>query len=226
MIPWAELDTTTTPDGENEVTLYQRGTEFSIRVNGQELMNSRVHESEKALAALACEKIREKKNSRVLIGGLGMGFTLASALEQLPEKVEVVQVELLPAMVTWHERFLGHLCSQCVSDPRVRVETVDLVDYLRSGTSRFDAVILDVDNGPEALTQEGNSQLYDDAGLWTLKNRLKPGGVLAVWSAGESAFFTRRLKSAGFRSKTHTVYARPNKKGGRHTIWIAVSDSR
>ena len=222
MIPWKKLDSTITPDGENQVDLYQRGREFSIRVNGRELMNSRVHESETALASLACRQIGRHKAPRVLIGGLGMGFTLASALTQLPDTARVVQVELLPAMVAWHEKFLGSLCDNGLQDPRVQIEVSDIVDYIREVKHRFHAVLLDVDNGPEALTQENNSQLYDEGGLFTLKSRLTPGGVLAVWSAGDVPAFTRRLKAVGFDCKIHSVSARPNNKGGHHTIWVAT----
>ena len=223
MIPWKQLSATTTPDGQHQVTLLQRDQEFSIRVDGQELMNSRRNGSEKVLAKLACQPVSQRKKTTVVIGGLGMGFTLASALTHLNPDATIIQVELLPAMVQWHDLFLGHLCDHAVKDARVQVEIRDIVHYLHTEKQSVDAIILDVDNGPEGLTQAGNDQLYNKAGLELLKRRLTPGGVLAVWSAGECAPFTRRLTSAGFTVKVHTVFARPNKKGGRHTIWIATA---
>jgi len=223
MIPWKQLDITTTPDGKNEVILLQRDQEFSIRVDGQELMNSRRSGSEKVLAKLACQPVSSRPGARVVIGGLGMGFTLASALFHLKPDATVIQVELLPAMVQWHDEFLGHLCDHAVKDTRVKVKTLDIVHYLKNKKQIVDAIILDVDNGPEGLTQTGNNQLYNEAGLKMLNRRLLPGGVLAVWSASECDSFTRRLKSTGFSVKVHTVFARPNKKGGRHTIWIATA---
>jgi len=223
MIPWKKLDSTSTPDGKNEVVLLQRDQEFSIRVDGQELMNSRMNGSEKVLAKLACKPISNRQGARVVIGGLGMGFTLASALVHLQSHATVIQVELLPAMVQWHDQFLGHLCDHAVKDGRVEVVTQDIVHYLNNEKQTFDAIILDVDNGPEGLTQAGNNNLYDGAGLGMLKRRLTPGGILAVWSAKDSAPFTQRLKSVGFDVRVHTVSARPNNKGGRHTIWIATA---
>jgi len=223
MIPWKKLDSTSTPDGKNEVVLLQRDQEFSIRVDGQELMNSRMNGSEKVLAKLACKPISKRQGAKVVIGGLGMGFTLASALLHLQSHATVIQVELLPAMVQWHDQFLGHLCDHAVKDGRVEVVTQDIVHYLNTEKQTFDAIILDVDNGPEGLTQAGNNNLYNGAGIGMLKRRLTPGGILAVWSAKDSAPFTQRLKSAGFDARVHTVYARPNNKGGRHTIWIATA---
>ncbi len=223
MIPWKQLDIAITPDGRNEVVLLQRDQEYSIRVDGQELMNSRRSASEKALGTLACHPVAHRPGAKVVIGGLGMGFTLASVLAHLHHDASVVQVELLPAMVHWHEVFMGHLCNHALKEGRVQVEVQDIVQYLYKEKQAVDAIILDVDNGPEGLTQEGNNQLYNEAGLKLLRRRLLPGGVLAVWSASECSPFTRRLKSAGFSVKVHTVFARPNKKGGRHTIWIATA---
>ena len=222
MIPWKQLDITTTPDDKNEVILFQRGEEFSIRVDGRELMNSRMNASEKVLGKLACLPVASRPEATVVIGGLGMGFTLASALSHLEPDATVIQVELLPAMVQWHDRFMGHLCDHALNDDRVQMEILDIIDYFKQLKHPVDAIILDVDNGPEGLTQEGNDQLYNAAGLGTIKRHLSPGGVLAVWSASDCPHFTRRLKSAGFAVKIHTVFARPNKKGGRHTIWIAT----
>ncbi|SMC84441.1 Spermine/spermidine synthase [Desulfocicer vacuolatum DSM 3385] len=223
MIPWKQLDVAPTPDGKNEVILLRRGQEFSIRVDGQELMNSRMFSSEKVLAKLACNLISHRRGAKVVIGGLGMGFTLASALNHLESDARVIQVELLPAMVQWHDAFLGHLCDHAVTDQRVEIVTQDIIPFLNNGNQYFDAIILDVDNGPEGLTQTGNNNLYNKAGLGMLKGRLAPGGVLAVWSAKDCAPFTQRLKLAGFDPKVHTVSARPNNKGGKHTIWIATA---
>lgn len=208
MKPWVVLGNASIPGG-GELRLSRRGDEFSILVAGREgeLMNSRLHASEDALAELACARLAAQPKPRVLIGGLGMGFTLAAALRCLPFGAEVTVAELVPGVVAWNEGDLG----ACAGHP------------LRDGRSAFDAVLLDVDNGPEGLTHEHNHWLYSRAGLRAAAGALTPGGVLAVWSAAPSEAFTARLRAAGFQVEVHTVRARPG-KGARHTIWLATPD--
>ncbi|MCP4115034.1 MAG: hypothetical protein GY737_06420 [Desulfobacteraceae bacterium] len=222
MIPWKQLGAALTPDDGNEVGLFSRGSEFSIRVSGQELMNSRMFGSEKELARLACKALGPNPGPRVLIGGLGMGFTLAAALGALPENAGVVVAELLPDLVLWNREHLSHLAGSPLDDPRVMVEVGDVVRLLVKPAGNYDAVILDVDNGPGALTQEGNAWLYTTQGLRAIHKVLAPKGVLGVWSAIDSPPFTRRLKECGYHPEVHRVRARENGKGARHTLWIAI----
>lgn len=183
MIPWELLDATKTPDQLNELQLVRRGDEYSIRIDGQELMNSRAHGSEEVLAEAACSLITNRPKARVLIGGLGMGYTLAAALAQLGPKSQVVVSELAPAVVTWNRGPLSALAGHPLLDKRVTVVEVDVVLLIRASKEQFDAIILDVDNGPEALTQKGNEWLYGRAGLFSAHAALRPKGVLAVWAA-------------------------------------------
>jgi len=184
-------------------------------------MNSRMNGSEKVLAKLACKPISNRQGAKVVIGGLGMGFTLASALIHLQSHATVIQVELLPAMVQWHEQFLGHLCDHAVKDGRVEVVTQDIVHYLNTEKQTFDAIILDVDNGPGSMAQEGNDELYSLSGVSMIHRALRPGGVVAVWSASPDSGFTQRLKTSSFHVIEHKVRGRTQKKGPVHTIWIA-----
>ncbi len=222
MIPWKQLGSALTPEDGNPVGLFCRGSEFSIRVSGQELMNSRMSGSEKQLARLACEALGPNLKPRVLIGGLGMGFTLAAALEALPQSAGVVVAELLPELVLWNRDHLAHLAGSPLDDDRVAVEVGDVVKLLVRPARTFDAVILDVDNGPGALTQEGNAWIYTTQGLRAIRKCLAPKGVLGVWSAIDSPPFTRRLKECGFYPEVHRVRARETGKGARHTLWIAT----
>ncbi len=203
------------------MTLHRRGEEFVIRVDRNELMNSRLHASEDAMATLACAELRAPARARVLVGGLGMGFTLAATNAALPDSAEVHVAELMEAVVRWNEGPLGECAGRPLEDPRVRVIVDDVGEVLRRSTDTYDAVLLDVDNGPDGLTQPSNGWLYDAAGLERIRTSLRAGGILCVWSAAPDAAFTRRLRTAGFDPKTHVVRARPNGKGARHTIWVA-----
>ncbi|WP_052326789.1 hypothetical protein [Deinococcus peraridilitoris] len=219
---WILLGRTDVPGSVEELRLMQRGEEFSIVLaQGGELMNSRVHASEDALAHLACALIAERAQPRVLIGGLGMGFTLAAALRTLPDTAEVTVAELVSGLVEWNRGPLGACAGHPLLDHRVRLHVGDVGQLLRAQTSAFDAIVLDVDNGPEGLTRPGNDQLYSAAGLRAAAQALRTGGVLAVWSAHRSEVFTRRLRQEGFHVEEHTVRARPGAKGARHTIWLA-----
>lgn len=221
MIPWILLDRAPVPGGEDELMLFQRGEEFSIRITRHgELMNSRVHGSEDALAALACARLAGRARPRLLIGGLGMGFTLAAALRELRLDAELVVAELVPAVVAWNRGALGAQAGNPLLDARVSVQEIDVARLLRAGRTAYDAILLDVDNGPEGLTRNANDWLYGNAGLAAAFDALRADGILAVWSAGGDRDFTDRLRCAGFEAEEVRVRARVS-KGARHTIWLA-----
>lgn len=220
MKPWELLGQTRAPDGA-ELALTLRSGEYVILANGKSLMSSRMHGSEEALATCALARIRGREESRVLIGGLGMGFTLRATLDLLPEDGTVVVAELLPAVVEWNRGPLGPLAGHPLKDRRVRVENGDVAATLRSSADAFDAILLDVDNGPAAFATSGNAGLYNDAGLAAARTALRKGGVLAVWSAWDDRKFEQRLRYAGFRVEVERVRGRLKKGGPRHTIFIA-----
>lgn len=218
MIPWTLLATAQIPGDGGEMRLYQRGSEFSIRVGQYELMNSRVHGSEDALASLVCDRLGERA-LHALIGGLGMGFTLVAMLERVNAESRVVISELVPEVVAWHRGPLAAVSGGAIDDPRVTVLEQDVAAVIRSSPATFDAILLDVDNGPAALTSPINDRLYTPAGLRAAHAALKPGGILAVWSAGPDPAFTRRLREVGFGVEEVTVRGRGG-KGGRYLIWV------
>ncbi|HEX5773909.1 MAG TPA: spermidine synthase [Geomobilimonas sp.] len=222
MIPWQFIGSARVPGGSAELSLYARGTEFAIRVNGCELMNSRVHGSEDALAEYACARIGNRPSPHILIGGLGMGFTTAAALRRLDAESRVVVAELVPAVVEWNRKYLGELTGHPLQDSRVTVREADVALVLRTEHQVYNAILLDVDNGPEGLTRKGNDWLYTDAGIKAAFAALQPAGVLAVWSAGPDLAFTKRLSRAGFDVEEVCVRARGAAGGNRHTIWIAT----
>jgi spermidine synthase len=217
--PWELLGQTRTPDGD-EMSLMRRGGEYVILVNGKTLMSSRMHGSEEALAALACRRVRTLKEPCVLVGGLGMGFTLRATLDLLPPSATVVVAELLPAVVDWNRGPLGPLAEHPLKDRRVRVDVGDVAVTLRSCPGRFDAVLLDVDNGPDALTAGHNAGLYDDRGLASIRAALRIGGVLAVWSAREDRRFEQRLRYGRFTVEVERVRGRLKKGGPHHAIFL------
>ncbi len=220
MNPWVLLDAVKVPDEGETMKLYQRAFEFSISVKNEELMNSRMHGSEDALAELACKRIANRKNPRVLIGGLGMGFTLGTALAHLEETAEVVIAELVPAVIKWNRTYLAELAGRPLDDPRVTLRESDVGLVIKEQGTAYDAILLDVDNGPDGLTHAGNDRLYTHGGLAAAKAALKPGGILAVWSAEPDKSFSKRLCGSGFKMEEVTVRARGT-KGRRHTIWLA-----
>lgn len=222
MIPWLLLDSSPVPDSKVEMRLYQRGSEHSIVVDGQELMNSRVHSSEDALSELVCARLAGLSNPRVLIGGLGMGYTLAAALQRLGPEAEVVVAELVPAVVEWNRGYLAEFAGYPLQDPRVTVHEGDVGKLINAESHYYDAIVLDVDNGPEGLTRKGNDRLYSAAGLNAAGAALRPGGVLAVWSAGPDKIFSKRLQHAGFTVDEQRVRARGARGGAHHTIWLAA----
>ncbi|WP_374660008.1 spermidine synthase [Phenylobacterium sp.] len=222
MIPWVHLDTAAVPDGGGELRLMQRGAEFSIMSGAIELMSSRVSGSEKALATLACERLRARPQAHVLIGGYGMGFTLRAALESLPPTARVTVGELVPAVIAWARGPMAHLSDGCLEDPRLTLVEGDVSDLIRSGRESYDAILLDVDNGPESLSRPANDGLYSGEGLAAARRALRPGGVLAVWSAIRDDQFTRRLRRAGYDVEELGVRATGGKRGARHVIWLAT----
>ncbi|MEN8170782.1 MAG: hypothetical protein ABFS08_11225 [Pseudomonadota bacterium] len=222
MKPWNLIDSSEIPADGGELRLYQRGEEYSIMIlGGGELMSSRKHGSEDALAELGCQHLGGQAGSRVLVGGLGMGFTLAAALQQLEADAEVVVAELVPAVVKWNRDYLGEFAGNPLDDPRSSISVGDVAALLRQERSAFDAVLLDVDNGPEGLTHCQNNWLYSTEGLQVALAALRPKGLLAVWSAGPDHNFSKRLRQVGFKVKEHQVRAHGRSKGPRHTIWIA-----
>jgi len=210
------------PGGDEVLRLFRRDADFMIVLNGNELMNSRMSGSEEALALLTCERLRNRAAPHLLIGGYGMGFTLRSALEVLPERAAVTVAELVPEIIAWARGPMAQLEAGCLDDPRVELVEGDVAALIGQARDRYDAILLDVDNGPDGLTRLANNQLYSNAGLALAKGALKQGGILAIWSAAPDAAFTRRLKDVGFAVEQVDVRARSNNKGPRHTIWLAV----
>ena len=221
MIPWEFLESTQVPGNGGEICLYRRGAEFSIRVGNRELMNSRVHGSEEALAELAYARVAGRPRPRILIGGLGMGFTLAATLRRLKPEGRVVVAELVPAVVAWNRGPLAALAGHPLQDARVAVREVDVAQILRETRQAYDAILLDVDNGPEGLARRENDWLYARPGLEAAHAALRPAGVLAVWSAAPNQVFAQRLRRVGFTVDEIQVPARRSGKGRRHTIWLA-----
>lgn len=219
MQPWELLGEARTPEGTH-MTLARRGNEYMILADGKDLMSSRMRGSEEELARIGCDRARTLEAPCVLVGGLGMGFTLQATLEIMPPEACVVVAELMPAVVEWNRGPLADLAKRPLEDRRVEVAVGDVAVLLRKSPGRFDAVLLDVDNGPVAFTQEGNSGLYDNAGLTTIRAALKPEGVLAVWSAWDDRKFEHRLRHHGFTLETHRVRARLKQGGPRHTIFV------
>ena len=222
MKPLNKLATAIIPNNGGELTLFRREDEFSIRLSGVrgELMNSRVYNSEQELAKLGCAHIKNKDNAEVLVGGLGMGFTLASALESVSANSLVTVAELIPEVVAWNQGPLGECAGKPLADGRSQVRLGDIAEIIKMKQPDFDAILLDVDNGPEGITHSNNNWLYSTSGLNALYNSLRPEGMLAVWSAGADSMFVIQLKKAGFSVEVRTVRARPG-KGSRHTIFLA-----
>lgn len=221
MIPFKLIDTAF--EAGVAMRLYQRGDEFSIRVDkAGELMNSRAHHSEEVLAEVACRMIANRQMPHVLVGGLGMGFTLAAVLAHSRIDARVTVAELIPAVVRWNREFIGQLAGAPLSDPRVHVMELDVGQVMRQGKNSFDAILLDVDNGPSSFTHEDNDVLYSLRGLKLIYDALTPGGVLTVWSACTDAAFTQRMIKTGFNVSEQRVGSHASKRGNRHNIWIGV----
>ncbi|CAD7040472.1 spermidine synthase [Pseudorhizobium endolithicum] len=221
MLPWTLIDTAKVPGGGDELRLKRRGSEFSIMLGTNELMNSRLSGSEEALARLSIDKIRDRRRPVILIGGLGMGFTLRAALAELPQDARVVVAELVPAVIRWAKNEMAEVFHGCLEDPRVTIVEADVGELIRREKAAYDAILLDVDNGPEALTREENDRIYDTGGLGAAKAALKPGGVLSVWSSAPDSRFTRRMQSAGFAVEENPTRASTKGRGAKHMIWLA-----
>jgi len=222
MIPWELIGKAQVPGDGGEMTLHRRDAEFSIRVDRFELMNSRMHGSEETLAELACAKLGERRSVRMLIGGLGMGYTVAAALRQVGPRGQIVVAELMPAVVEWNRGPLAHLAGRPLEDPRVTVRLADVGAMLCEGREAYDVILLDVDNGPVGFTRKDNDWLYAEDGLAAAFSALRPAGVLGVWSVGPERVFTRRLRKAGFDAKEISVRARGSCGGARHVVWIGT----
>ncbi len=222
MIPRVLIDSALVPGG-GELRLIRRGDDFWIMLGANALMSTRLRGSEEALATLACERIAGRKRPALLIGGLGMGFTLRSALGALPGDAKVEVSELVPAIVKWARGPMAHVHGGSLDDPRVRVIESDVGDLIAAARSSYDSILLDVDNGPDALSRDTNDRLYDLDGLHRAKAALKPGGLLAIWSAAADPAFSRRLVKAGFKVEEVAVRAHAGRKGAKHMIWLATA---
>ncbi|MFT5283570.1 MAG: spermidine synthase [Kangiellaceae bacterium] len=222
MIPWVQLGKANIPNNGGELTLSQRDDEFSIKMSGirGELMNSRLYNSEEELSKLGCAHLASTAKAHVLVGGLGMGYTLAAALNAITSSSKVTVAELVPEVVAWNKGALGNCAKNPLSDPRAVVHIGDIKTLLRTRQATYNAILLDVDNGPEGLTHCDNSWIYSLNGLKDIYNTLLPKGILAIWSAGPDHSFTVRLKKAGYEVSTRVVRARVG-KGSRHTIFLA-----
>ncbi len=226
MNEWELLESTPVPDTGGFMRLMRRGDELVIRVDGRELMSTRVHGSEDALADLACDQLQRRggkqPDARILIGGMGIGFTLAAALARVGPEARVVVAELVPAVIAWNRGILGETAGHPIHDPRTSVHEGDVADLIRNPPEPWDAILLDVDNGPIGLTRPSNSWLYSWKGLNATFAALRPQGVLGVWSAAPDDGFTRRVKRAGFEVHPIEVRSRGAKGGRRHVVWICT----
>ncbi|MES2020676.1 MAG: spermidine synthase [Pseudomonadota bacterium] len=221
MVPRERIDSARIPGGE-EMTLYRRGDDFMIVVDRNELMSTRMNGSEEALGTMACARLSRAAAPRVLIGGYGMGFTLRAVLGVVGPKAEVTVAELVPEILAWARGPMAAVAAGCLDDPRVDVVEADVAEAIAAAPGGYDAILLDVDNGPDGLVRAENNRLYAPHGLAAARAALRPGGVLAVWSAASDARFVTRLKAAGFAVDEVAVKARQNGKGPRHVIWFAT----
>jgi spermidine synthase len=222
MIPWLQIDTARVPGADVELRLMQRGAEFSMMLGQNELMNSRLSGSEGALATLACRRIEAVKRPNLLIGGLGMGFTLRAALAVLAPDARITVAELVPAVIAWARGPMANIFADSLDDPRASILNADVIEVIQSHPAAFDAILLDVDNGPEGLIRKANDALYNLKGLKAIRRALRPGGVLAVWSSGPNPLFSKRLRDAGFAVDEVAVRATAKRRGARHVIWFAT----
>lgn len=222
MLPRELIGTAEIPGGEH-LRLIRHGGDFVIMIGRNELMNSRMRGSEESLATMSCVRIAGRTNARLLIGGYGMGFTLRAALAVLPPDAQVTLAELVPEVIAWARGPMQEVAAGCLDDRRVEIIEADVFDVIRSRPGWFDAILLDVDNGPDGLVREANNQLYSRHGLRAVQAALRPSGVLAIWSAAKDDAFARRLESIGFAVDEVAVRARGNGKGAKHVIWFATT---
>ena len=223
MIPLEHLATAQVPGGA-ELRLMRRGADFMIVLDRNELMNSRMSGSEEALAEMTAERLAGRAKPNFLIGGYGMGFTLRAALKVLGQDAVITVAEIVPEIIEWARGPMAALTGDCLEDPRVDLIEADVAHLIGREQGLYDAILLDVDNGPDGLVRPGNFRLYTREGLAAAKNALTPGGVLAVWSAAPDPAFAGRLAKAGFAVDEVVVRARSNGKGARHVIWFAVKE--
>lgn len=223
MKPRVKIAAARTPDG-GEMVLYRHDNDFLIRINGQDLMHSRQHESELALARLGCAHLTGRKAPSILIGGLGMGYTLRQALDMLGPDAQVVVGELLGSVVEWNREIFGELNDHPLGDERVGLKKGDVVELIAGSKSRFDAILLDIDNGPDAMTDSGNRRLYGREGIRTCRRALRQQGCLAVWSAEPSKKFEQFLMSCSFHVRRFRVPAYRGSKSQSRFIWVASLD--
>jgi len=223
VIPWSHLGSAEMPGG-GALRLMQRGAEFSIMLGSIELMNSRRSGSEEMLATLACKKITDRREAHILVAGLGMGFTLRAVLAALGDDARVNVAELVPSVVAWARGPMAEIFGGCLEDPRVRIIEGDVGCVIKSGRATYDAILLDVDNGPEGLTRKANDDIYGIDGLRAAHAALRPGGMLAVWASAPNRQFANRLNDTGFTVDEVNLRANGKRGGARHVIWIATND--
>ncbi|MDB5719559.1 MAG: speE [Alphaproteobacteria bacterium] len=221
MIPRELIATAKVPGGA-ELRLFRRGRDHMIVLDRNELMNSRMSGSEEALATMTAERLAGRKSQHWLVGGYGMGFTLRAALGALGSDARLTVAELVREIIDWARGPMAELCAGCLDDRRVRIVEGDVAAMIEAARSDYDAILLDVDNGPDGLSRAANNRLYNPFGLEAARAALKPGGVLAIWSAADDKAFARKLERAGFSVEEVAVRARSNGKGPRHIIWFAT----
>jgi spermidine synthase len=219
MIQWEVLGRERAPEG-GELVLSQRGEEFIIHVGDRELMSSHASHSEQEMARIVASRLVNRPAPRVLIGGLGMGFTTRAALDALPPAATVVVAEIVPAVVAWNRGPLAHLAGHPLDDARTRIEVIDVARFIAQTKVRFDAILLDVDNGPTGLTRVANNLLYTDRGLLSARQAIRPGGYLVVWAANPDVAFERRLRKAGFLTDVVNATSRGSAGGRTHTLYF------
>ena len=225
MKPRVRIAEARTPD-EGEMVLYRHDRDFILQINGQDLMRSHHHESELELARLGCRHLADCKPPRILIGGLGMGYTVRQALDMLGPDASVVVVELLDAVIDWNRRFFGQLNGHPIEDTRIELQTGDIVEYISGSKDLFDAILLDIDNGPHAMTDSGNRRLYNRKGIQACRRALIENGCLAVWSAEPSKRFEQVLTDCGFKVRRFRVSAYQGGKSKSRFIWVASADEK
>ena len=222
MTPRELLGTAIVPGGREDLRLFRRGGDFMIVLDRNELMSSRMSGSEEALATMTIDRLRGRPSPHLLIGGYGMGFTLRAALAALPRDGRATVAELVPEIIDWARGPMAAMTAGCLDDPRVALRIGDVGAAIAAGSATYDAILLDVDNGPDGLTRQANDGLYSSGGLAAAKAALKPGGILAIWSAAADKPFARALAEAGFAVDEVAVRARSNGKGAKHVIWFAT----
>jgi spermidine synthase len=226
VIRWEFVSSGEIPGTDACLCLYRRGEEFEIRIDSRQLMNTGLHESEDALSNLAFDRMKDTAGARVLVGGLGVGCTLAAVLQRLDADGTVLVAELVPSVIEWNRGPLAKAAGQPLDDPRASVHCGDVGELIRTAEHPWDVILLDVDNGPSSLTRDANHWLYTHHGLDAAFNALEPDGILGVWSAKPDKAFTRRFERAGFLVEQMEIRARGKKGGHRHTIWIGRRDQR